>query len=108
MQTIVKNTKITFLDFYQVFKKLPNNLDSLLLATNTNLEKLNEYFYKQKKTEYTILLLTGGWVESMYITSKITKKNPNELLKNRIGEQKIILEQCIIIFTAIFLARQGN
>jgi GMP synthase-like glutamine amidotransferase len=38
-------------------------------------------------------------LESLYLTCEVTKKQPNELLKTRIGEQKIILEQLLLLLS---------
>lgn len=90
-----------FFDF-KTIKRLAtksNNLDSLLLETNTNLEKINDHLQEIGRADLTILILTGGWLESLYITCEIAKKSPNELLNNRIGEQKIILEQLLLLLS---------
>lgn len=76
-----------------------NNFDSLLLRSNIMLEKINDHYYEKKQSHLTILMLTGGWLESLYITSSVAAKSPNELLRNRLGEQKIILEQLLLLLS---------
>ncbi len=76
-----------------------NNLDSLLLVTNTNLERINDHLQENGRADMTILILTGGWLEALYLTCEVAKKQPNELLKNRIGEQKIILDQLLLLLS---------
>ena len=76
-----------------------NNFDSLLLQSNTTLEKISDHFYEKKQSHFTILILTGGWLESLYITAHLALKYPNELLNNQIGEQKIILEQLLLLLS---------
>ena len=76
-----------------------NNLDSLLLVTNTNLERINDHLQENGRADLTILILTGGWLEALYLTCEVAKKRPNELLNNRIGEQKIILEQLLLLLS---------
>jgi len=47
-----------------------------------------------------VLLLTGGWLEAMQITCQTAAKNPqNKQLQETIGEQKIILEQIMLLFS---------
>lgn len=102
IEEMAKGLKVTPYYDFEKLRKLgtqSNKFDSLLLETNTILEKINEYFYKKKKSYLTILMLTGGWIESLYITCVIGKKSPNELLNNRIGEQKIILEQLLLLLS---------
>ena len=69
------------------------NLDSLLLITTQNFEKINIYLQDQKRSNLSILLLTGGWLEALHITCQINKQNPNKALQEKIGEQKIIIDQ---------------
>lgn len=78
---------------------LTKGLDSLLVMAFTSLNQMDDYFYKKKLSENTILILTGGWLELLYLTCKADKKSPNELLHNRIGEQKIILEQLLLLLS---------
>lgn len=90
-----------FFDFNTI-KKLAStrgNLDTLLLVTTSNLESINEHLQEKDRSDLTILILTGGWIESLYLTCEVAKKQPNELLKNRIGEQKIILEQLLLLLS---------
>jgi len=87
---------------YNTIKKLAesnNNLDSLILTTTTNFEKINYNLRQQKREHLSILLLTGGWVEAVYLTVEVYKgmAEPNPLLREKIGEQKIVLDQILLV-----------
>ena len=85
---------------YRELKKLAeseNNLDSLILNTTRNFEKINSHLREQKRESLSILLLTGGWVEATYLTTLVYNKTPNEALKDKIGEQKIVLGQILLV-----------
>lgn len=74
------------------------NLDSLLLITTQNFNSINHYLQTQSRANLSVLLLTGGWVEAMQITCQVAAKDPkNKELKEKIGEQKIILEQIVLL-----------
>lgn len=90
-----------FFDFNTIRDLATNNsnLDSLLLVTNTNLERINDHLQEKGRADLTILILTGGWLEALYLTCEVAKKQPNELLNNRIGEQKIILDQLLLLLS---------
>jgi hypothetical protein len=76
------------------------NLDSLLLITTMNFNQINHYLQSQSRDNLSVLLLTGGWLEAMQITCQTAANNPeNAELKETIGEQKIILEQIMLLFT---------
>lgn len=85
-----------FFDFTTIAKLATNsrNLDSLLLITTQNFNDINTYLQENKRSNISILILTGGWLEALHITCQVARKNPNnEALVEKIGEQKIILDQ---------------
>ncbi len=91
-----------FFDFNTIRKLATNsnNLDSLLLITTKNFNRINTYLQDQKRSNLSILLLTGGWLEALHITCQVYQKNPdNVVLKDKIGEQKIILEQIQLLLS---------
>jgi hypothetical protein len=75
------------------------NLDSLVLITTLNFNHINHYLQTQGRDNLSVLLLTGGWVEAMQITSQVAAKKPSKDLYEKIGEQKIILEQILLLFS---------
>lgn len=85
---------------YSTMKRLADssdNLDSLLLETTNNFNKINYHLRQQKREHLSILILTGGWVEAVYLTCLVHEQNNNELLKEKIGEQKIVLDQILLV-----------
>jgi len=76
------------------------NLDSLLLITTQNFNEINRYLQTQGRANLSVLLLTGGWLEAMQITCQVALKDPkNKELREKVGEQKIILEQIVLLYT---------
>ena len=74
------------------------NLDSLLLMTTQNFNAINDYLQSQNRSNLSVLLLTGGWVEAMQVTTRIASQDPsNKGLQETIGEQKLILEQIVAL-----------
>jgi hypothetical protein len=91
-----------FFDIETISKLATNskNLDSLLLITTQNFNSINTYLQTQGRSNLSVLLLTGGWVEAMQITCQVAAKDPkSKELKEKIGEQKIILEQIVLLFS---------
>ncbi|MDJ1502533.1 hypothetical protein [Xanthocytophaga agilis] len=88
-----------FFDFSTIKRLATNssNLDSLLLITTQNFEKINSYLQDQNRSNQSVLILTGGWVESLYLTCEVVKKNPSQQFKERVGEQKVILDQLLLL-----------
>ncbi|MFM9840114.1 MAG: hypothetical protein ACKVOQ_17745 [Cyclobacteriaceae bacterium] len=76
------------------------NLDSLLLITTQNFNSINHYLQTQGRANLSVLLLIGGWVEAMQITCQVAAKDvKNKELQEKIGEQKIILEQIVLLLS---------
>lgn len=82
------------------------NLDSLLLITTLNFNHINHYLQTQGRDNLSVLLLTGGWLEAMQITCQVASKKPSKELFEKIGEQKIILEQILLLFS--FYEKDSN
>lgn len=76
------------------------NLDSLLLITTMNFNHINHYLQSQGRDNLSVLLLTGGWLEAVQIICQTASKNPaSKELQEKVGEQKIILEEILLLFS---------
>jgi hypothetical protein len=76
------------------------NLDSLLLITTQNFNSINHYLQSQNRSNLSVLFLTGGWVEALNILCEVAAANPtNRELHETIGEQKIILENIMLLLS---------
>lgn len=84
-----------FFDFGTIARLASNskNLDSLLLITTQNFNDINGYLQENQRSNLSVLILTGGWLEALHITCQVAEKNEdNEKLIEKIGEQKIMLD----------------
>ncbi len=76
------------------------NLDSLLLITTQNFNSINSYLQTQSRSNLSVLLLTGGWLEALHVLCVVAKAHPeNKDLQATIGEQKIILENIMLLLS---------
>jgi hypothetical protein len=76
------------------------NLDSLLLITTQNFNSINHYLQTQNRSNLSVLFLIGGWLEALHITCEVAASNPSNLqLHETIGEQKIILENIMLLLS---------
>ncbi len=71
--------------------KHSDNLDSLLSVTTDNFEKINTHLQEKKRSQLSVFLLVGGWIEGLNLLNEVNKENPNKELQERIGEQKDVL-----------------
>jgi hypothetical protein len=91
-----------FLDFKTLRRLTDNNsnLDSLLLISNQNFININNHFVDQNNASLSTLLLTGGWLEALHITNQVALvQMDNKNLRERIGEQKIVLDNIVLLLT---------
>ncbi len=91
-----------FFDFNTLRRLASNsqNLDSLLLITTQNFNNINAYLQENNRSNLSILILTGGWLEGLHITCQVADKNrQNQQLAERIGEQKIILDNVKLLMS---------
>ncbi|NLR94250.1 MULTISPECIES: hypothetical protein [Flammeovirga] len=85
---------------YETIKELAessNRLDELIQQTTLNFEKINNNLRERKRENVSVLILTGGWIEAVYLTTVINQREPNDLLKDKIGDQKVVLDQLLLV-----------
>lgn len=76
------------------------NLDSLLLITTQNFNSINQYLQTQNRANLSVLLLTGGWIEATHVVCEVAAASPNNKeLRETVGEQKVILENIILLLS---------
>jgi hypothetical protein len=85
-----------FFDF-QTLKRLASNndnMDSLMFLSQHSFAQMDEHLRKNSRTNLSALVVTGVWLEGLYLITQIVKTgSSNKDLKNRIGEQKYIVEK---------------
>ncbi|TRX71212.1 hypothetical protein [Carboxylicivirga sp. M1479] len=74
-----------------------NNLDSLMQISISSFNKMDSYLRSQKRSNVSSLIVTGAWIEGLYITANVIEETKNEGLINRIAEQKDIINIIEII-----------
>ncbi len=74
-----------------------NNLDSLMEVSVSSFNKMDSYLREQNRSNVSTLIVTGAWIEGLYIAGNVIKETKNEELINRIGEQKDIIDILLII-----------
>lgn len=72
-----------------------NNKDSLLYIISTIYRNADAYLFNNNRNEVGLLILAGGWIESLYIMTQTLKQDKNSEIINRIGEQKHPLNNLI-------------
>ena len=88
-----------FFDF-ELLKRLSqnkSNLDSLLFISIDSYEKIDNYLRENDRGLLSALMIIGVWIEGQYIATQVITKFPDNILSDRIGEQKIILNDLLLL-----------
>jgi hypothetical protein len=56
-----------------------------------NYHNINNHFLRRDRRDLSIALVTGAWIESLYLACRVNKQTDNVLLRDRITDQKEIL-----------------
>jgi hypothetical protein len=100
IKTLANNLKVgQFFDF-DMIKRLAtnsNNLDSLIFTSVSSFNDMDAYLREQNRTNVSSLIVAGVWVESTYLITQVYGKTKNKVIAERIGEQKIILNDILLI-----------
>ncbi|PKR81656.1 hypothetical protein CW751_03780 [Brumimicrobium salinarum] len=81
--------------FINRFESNSNDEDSMLVILTDGFRKADNFLKENNQKNSSALILTGGWLESMYFATQLYKESKNDELLSRIGEQKQSLETII-------------
>ena len=88
-----------FFDF-STLKRLAtakSNLDSLMYVSVHSFNQMDKYLRTNKRSNLSVLIITGVWIEGLYLATQVAKEANHPELSERIGEQKIILNDLMLV-----------
>lgn len=88
-----------FFDF-DAIKRLSlnrSNLDSLLFLSIDSYTRIDKYLRDNGRGHLSALMIIGVWIEGQHLATQVVKEYPHPVLRDRIGEQKIILNDLIML-----------
>lgn len=88
-----------FFDF-ETIKRLSlnkSNLDSLLFLSIDSYTQIDQYLRDNDRGQLSALMILGVWIEAQYLATQVMKDYPDPMLRDRIGEQKVILNDLIML-----------
>ena len=88
-----------FFDF-NTLKRLASSksdLDSLMFISVHSFNQMDKYLRENKRGNLSALMISGVWLEGMYLVTQVVKQYPDKQLIEKIGEQKIILDNLMLI-----------
>lgn len=100
IKTLADGIKVgQFFDFVTL-KRLAQqqeNLDSLMYISVHSFNQVDKYLNSNKRGNLSALMITGVWLEGLYLATQVYEEAPLVEVKERIGEQKIIMGDLMLI-----------
>ena len=90
-----------FFDF-TMMKRLAtseNNLDSLLFTSINSFNLMDDHLRVTDRSNLSTLMVAGVWIEGLYLATQVYDKSRIPEVRDVIGEQKIILNDLLIILS---------
>lgn len=85
-----------------LMKRIENNMgkqDSLLYILSNAYRHADSYLKDSERKDQAALVIAGGWVESLYVLTKVYEETANKDVLYRIAEQKHVLDGLTQILT---------
>jgi hypothetical protein len=88
-----------FFDFNTLRRLASNNenLDSLMYISTSSFNRMDRYLRENNRSNASALMVTGVWIEGLYLATQVAKRTDNLEIRERIGEQKISLNDLLIV-----------
>ena len=87
---------------FEAIKRLSqnkSNLDSLLFISIDAYNQIDNYRRKNERGQLSALMIIGVWIEGQYLATQVVSQFPDTMLIDRIGEQKIILNDLLLLLS---------
>jgi len=89
-------------------EKLKGNKDSLIHITSKIYQDADSYLSDSQRDDIAVLILAGGWTESLYLmTKEIAQKRDSKLIE-RIGQQQFPLNNLIELLRPYYGTRDNE
>jgi len=85
---------------FETLKRLSVNksdLDSLLFLSVNSYNQTDLYLRENGRGSISALMITGVWIEGQYLATQVITGHHDKILRDRIGEQKIILGDLLML-----------
>jgi len=86
----------------QRIEKNMGNKDSLLYILSNTYREADSYLKDNDRNAVAVLILAGGWLESIYVLTEVAKTKPDPKIFQKIAEQKHPLDNLIKILSPYY------
>ena len=84
------------------------NKDSMLAIVSQSFRSADNYLQDNGQPGVSTLMVAGGWIEGLYISTQIAKATNNEAIINRVGLEKTNLDVLISLLDSYKAENQGT
>jgi hypothetical protein len=84
------------------------NRDSLLSIISQSFWEADEFLKENQRPQVSSLIVSGGWLEGLYLASKLAVKTGDKKVYERVAEQKLSLENLVGMLEPLKLKGQDE
>lgn len=102
IRKIAEDIKVGQFFNFESIKRLSqnkSNLDSLLFISIDSYTQIDNYLRINDRGQLSALMILGVWIEGQYLATQVVSQFPDTMLIDRIGEQKIILNDLMLLIS---------
>ena len=74
-----------------------SSMDSLLYISINSFIYMGNSLRESNHGDQSAIMITGAWIEGLYLATQATLRNDSEHLRNMIGDQKLILNDLLLV-----------
>lgn len=99
-----------FFDFSTLKRLSTNNtnLDSLVYISLHNFNQMDKYLRENNRGSMSSLMISGAWIEGMYILTQVVKEKPTKELTDWVANQQVFLGDILSILKSYTRDPQYN
>lgn len=76
------------------------DVDSLIYLSTANFNAINEHLRANERSNLSVLMVCGAWVEGMHIAADAYRTQPGEDIQRILAEQKVVLDKLKVVLDA--------
>ncbi len=103
VRNLAEDLRIGHFFDYETLNRLSEqsrNVDSVLYITNRSFDEMTRYLIEENRSSLAVLIASGTWIESIYIATNVeTFPENKEIIYERIGEQKVVLDNLMLLIS---------
>jgi len=111
IKTLSEAIKIgQFFDFSTLKRLSTNNtnLDSLVYISVHNFNQMDKYLRDNNRGSMSSLMISGAWIEGMYILTQVVKDKPSKDLSDWVANQQVFIDDILSILKSYTRDPQYN